>query len=138
MRSAVGFQKLLVYALIYIVGFVPESMLPKITSGLARLLFFLKTETAHVTFTNIKIFDPNLSEKAAQDMCLSSLSNSLTLIYELSKMRFSANIFAWIFLSEANHLENSAQNTKISHGDRSYETFYFSEFTAFGLLQNGP
>ena len=92
MISAVGLQKLWVYALIYIVGFVPESMLPKITSGLARLLLFLKTEAAHVTLINIKIFDPSLSDKAAQDMCLSSLSNSLTLIYELSKLRFSSRL----------------------------------------------
>ena len=82
----------MVYALIYIVGFVPESMLPKITSGLARLLLFLKTEAAHVTLINIKIFDPSLSDKAAQDMCLSSLSNSLTLLYELSKLRFSSRL----------------------------------------------
>ena len=92
MISAVEFQKVWVYALIYIVGFVPESMLPKITSGLARLLLFLKTEAAHVTLINIKIFDPSLSDKAAQDMCLSSLSNSLTLIYELSKLRFSSRL----------------------------------------------
>jgi len=67
-------------------------MLPKITSGLARLLLLLKTEAAHVTLTNIKIFDPSLSDRAAQDMCLSSLSNSLTLIYELSKLRFSSRL----------------------------------------------
>ncbi len=52
----------------------------------------LKTEAAHVTLTNIKIFDPSLSDRAAQDMCLSSLSNSLTLIYELSKLRFSSRL----------------------------------------------
>jgi len=45
-----------------------------------------------VTLINIKIFDPSLSDKAAQDMCLSSLSNSLTLIYELSKLRFSSHL----------------------------------------------
>jgi KDO2-lipid IV(A) lauroyltransferase len=72
------------------VGLVPERLLPHITSGLARWLFVLKTEAARVTLINIKIFDPNLSERAAQDMCLSSLSNSLMLIYELSKMRFSS------------------------------------------------
>ena len=76
----------------YIVGFVPQSMLPKITSGLARLLLFLKTDAAHVTLINIKIFDPSLSDEAAQDMCLSSLSNSLMLIYELSKLRFSSRL----------------------------------------------
>ncbi len=105
MRSAVGFQKLLVYVLIYIAGFVPESMLPKITSGLARLLFFLKTEAAHVTLINIKIFDPSLSEKAALDMCLSSLSNSLTLIYELSKMRFSSSLGSENLIQDIENIE---------------------------------
>ena len=105
MRSATGFQKRLVYALIYIVGFVPESMLPKITSGLARWLFFLKTEAARVTLINIKIFDPNLSEKAAQDMCLSSLSNSLTLIYEMSKMRFSSRLDAEKMIQDIENIE---------------------------------
>ena len=95
----------MVYALIYIVGFVPESMLPKITSGLARWLFFLKTEAARVTLINIKIFDPNLSEKAAQDMCLSSLSNSLTLIYELSKMRFSSRLDAEKMIQDIENIE---------------------------------
>ncbi len=67
-------------------------MLPKITFGLAKLLLFLKTEVAHVTLINIKIFDPSLSDKAARDMCLASLSNSLMLIYELSKLRFSSQL----------------------------------------------
>ena len=90
LRTRVGFQKLLVHSLIYVIGLVPESLLPKITSGLARWLFFFKTEAALVALINIKIFDPKLSEKAVKDMCLSSLSNSLTLIYELSKIRFIA------------------------------------------------
>ena len=80
-------------------------MLPKITSGLARWLFFLKTEAARVTLINIKIFDPNLSEKAAKDMCVSSLSNSLTLIYELSKLRFSSRLDP----------ENMIQNLSLIH-----------------------
>ena len=80
-------------------------MLPKITSGLARWLLFLKTEAARVTLINIKIFDPNLSEKAAQDMCLSSLSNSLTLIYELSKMRFSSHLDAEKMIQDIENIE---------------------------------
>ncbi len=86
-------------------GFVPENMIPKITSGLARLLFFLKTEAARVTSINIKIFDPNLSEKAAEDMCLSSLSNSLMLIYELSKMRFSSHFETESMVQDIENIE---------------------------------
>ena len=93
------------YALIYIVGFVPESMLPKVTSGLAKLLLFLKTEAAHVTLINIKIFDPSLSEKAACDMCLSSLSNSLMLIYELSKLRFSSRLDSETFIQDVENID---------------------------------
>ena len=86
-------------------GFVPESLLLKITSGLARLLVLLKTEAAHVTLINIKIFDPSLSDKAARDMCLSSLSNSLTLIYELSKLRFSSHLDAGNMIQDIENID---------------------------------
>ena len=80
-------------------------MLPKITSGLAKWLLFLKTEAARVTLINIKIFDPNLSEKATKDMCLSSLSNSLMLIYELSKMRFSSHLDLGSLIQDIENIE---------------------------------
>ena len=99
------------HSLIYVVGLVPESLLPKITSGLARWLFFFKTEAALVALINIKIFDPKLSEKAVKDMCLSSLSNSLTLIYELSKIRFSSRLDSKEWIQDIENIEvfNRAQ-----------------------------
>ena len=65
----------------------------------------LKTEAAHVTLINIKIFDPSLSDKAARDMCLSSLSNSLTLIYELSKLRFSSHLDAGNMIQDIENID---------------------------------
>ena len=89
----------------YIVRSVPESILPKITSGLAKVLLFLKTDASHVTLINIKIFDPSLSDKAAQELCLSSLRNSLTLIYELSKLRFSSRLDLGKMVQDVENIE---------------------------------